>query len=329
MTTIAANGSVHGIVPSAGDFTYVAFGLAIRSDFAIDGLETSSHDGCDVTVRTVVIDHPVLQDLPDGRPHVEAGAAGGPAAILIRWRAVATFRILGDHTIEVEPVAPDAPVALPLLGTVFAVVLHLRSHLVLHGSAASVAGRAMVFLGDKGAGKSTTVTSLVNAGHPLLCDDTAAIAMEGPVGETGRVAFAFDRVKLWDDAARHLAMNDDGAPRLNPTVPKTIHTTGKAIRDGAPLHTLFVLERGEAARIVPCAPSEAVMALLRFSYVARFGDAVLKGPLGGRHLKWCAAVASRYMVARLVVPDRLERLHEAVRLIETCAADEAQSVRTA
>lgn len=62
-----------------------------------------------------------------------------------------------------------------LLGRILAFVLHLRGFLCLHASAVAVDGRAALFAGDPGMGKSSTAGAFVARGFPALSDDVSAI----------------------------------------------------------------------------------------------------------------------------------------------------------
>ena len=50
-----------------------------------------------------------------------------------------------------------------------------RGFCAFHGSAAGKNGKAVLIVGNKGAGKSTTVTGLLQRGWGLLCDDLVAV----------------------------------------------------------------------------------------------------------------------------------------------------------
>src|SRR5436190_17257795 len=137
-------------------------------------------------------------------------------AIVLEWRAVGRFTIRPDHSVKVEP-ARDAAAALVrefLRGPVAAVRLRQRGLLVLHGSAVTLNGRAVVFCGASGWGKSTLAAALHRRGHPLLADDFAAIRIGARGGATLRAAPPF--LKLWPDSARTLGLSTAALPRVHP-----------------------------------------------------------------------------------------------------------------
>ena len=71
-----------------------------------------------------------------------------------------------------------------LLGTCFGVLFHQRGLLPLHSSSVVVEGRAVLFSGPVGAGKSTLAGAYYNAGHKVLADDVSVLSIsqkEGPL----------------------------------------------------------------------------------------------------------------------------------------------------
>jgi len=73
------------------------------------------------------------------------------------------------------PVVWLEEVTVMLLGPILGRVLRLRGVTCLHANAAAVDGRAIAFLGHKGAGKSTITAYLAHRGYPVLTDDIAAL----------------------------------------------------------------------------------------------------------------------------------------------------------
>jgi len=77
-----------------------------------------------------------------------------------------------------------------------------------------------------------------------------------------------------------------------------------------------MLERGDKAAVSPLASAGALPAIIKFSYVTRFGRAALAGASAAMHLRQCAGLADHVGVCRLEVPTGLDRIGEAVGLIE-------------
>jgi hypothetical protein len=291
---------------------YRAFGLTFRSDLPLPEFRPDD-DGApaDVLIRL----RPVHRPLPD----VAAGMTIdlGPETQYLAWRNVGRYLIRGTRQIDVDPLPETSEplLRLPLVGPVMALLLHLRGMLVLHASAIAIGNRSAVFLGDKQAGKSTTAAALVAAGYRLISDDL--VAFDFSAGQPS-IAPAFPQIKLSNEAAAAIA--DD---RLDPQPPpfpgfeKRQHRLVDRFSDDPIMaDRIYVLTRGGAAAATPLSPGDALTALMRFSYVARFGAAAVRGAAAGRHLTQCAALASAAKVGRLEVPTGLDRLADVVRLVE-------------
>lgn len=293
---------------TAGPFFYRLYGLIVRSDFRLE-----EADACPAA-------EPGLRIVAADLAHHSRPFAGFrhfvtlPEGDLLRFRGVGSFLVRAGGTeiaVDLDPDFDRRLVALPLLGPVIAILMHRLGYLVLHGSAVELDGRAAIFLGDKGAGKSTTAASLVAAGYPLIADDVVAVRLSGeaPVVAAGYQAMKLDshmegRFAL---GAGHVIEPSDG-----------LFTSGKIRfrleRDNPrwplPLGTIHVLDRGAANDFGPYAAVEAFQALIRFSYFPRLGSAAIcngeSAPLFAR----AAALAGRARVGRLTVRNGLESLFE-------------------
>jgi hypothetical protein len=98
-------------------------------------------------------------------------------------------------------------------------LLAMRGDLVLHASAVAVEGRAVVFCGPTGRGKSTLALALGGAGHGVLGEDGMAIELEQgePTAYPGARGV---RVRSLDaDGSRRTDLAADPAPSEPPPCP--------------------------------------------------------------------------------------------------------------
>lgn len=299
---------------------YRAYGLIVSSEVSLPELDPTAPATPDLEIAVGPV------DFPDGASQGATAFRFEPTRQYLSWQAVGAFMISGASRIDVDP-APgvdDPLLAFPLLGPVMALALHQRGLLVLHASAIAVGGKSVIFMGDKGAGKSTTAGAMIRAGHRLLTDDVVALDLSDP--ERPMILPGFPQLKLAADAAGAIRLEQaEVRPQVHPQIDKAQHR----LRDGftaeaVPVSRLYVLERGARAAISPLTGGAALPAIIKFSYVTRFGRQALPGDSASVHLSQCAQVAGRVGVSRLEVPAGLARIDEAVAAIE---ADLASGTR--
>ncbi len=177
-----------------------------------------------------------------------------------------------------------------VLGPGFALALALGDHFSLHASAISSGARCLLILGDSGVGKSTLARcARTRVGLKRVADDVVPIALT----RAGRLVALprFPQLKLpAGDQWR-------GSPRL-------------------PVATVFFLRRGSTTgkpRVTELSAREAVLRLVENTVASRLFDARLRE----RHLDICVEAAASMRVADLEIPDDLDRLAEALELLES------------
>ncbi len=293
-------------------FRYRAYGLNIRSEIRFPELIEGGPTDCnDVEIR--------LCSGNGCRP------AGGGCAFtfgadeqVLHWDEVGTFTISGIDRIDIKPAAGVRPdlLAFPLLGPVLAVLLHKRSFLLLHASAVACGMKSAVFLGDKGAGKSTAAAALLKAGHRLLTDDVLALNFEQV--DAPLIEPAFPQVKLSEKVRSALGFcGPQLRPRVHPGIQKQqLRVADNQLSGSVPPSAIYVLRRGETASIEKLPNRDALSALIRFSYITRVQGYVLQPDEAAGHFKRCASLAAMTGIYALQVPDGLARLGEIVSCVE-------------
>ncbi len=288
--------------PAAAE-VYAAYGLAIWSEIPLPELAPGNPGAApDLSILRLPVPAALL-------PDAAAGFRFAPGRATFRWEAVGAFAVEpGRICVDPAPGVADDIVAFPLLGPVLAVALSGAGYLVLHASAVEVAGRAVVLMGDKGAGKSTTAAALLAAGHRLIADDLVALRFDDAGGVD--VMPGFPQVKLSAAALDILpAAAGTARPQAHPAIAKTrFRLAGGFARGPVPLGRLYLLDRADAGAIRPLAAEAALPVVLRHGYLARFGHAALTGGAGARHFRQAVAAAMAGGVARLSVPDGLDRI---------------------
>lgn len=169
---------------------YRAYGLIIRSDLPLP-FSASDNPCADVELCTV-LDASLLQAGPldaraDGVFAVQpAGEDQEPWYVIsdederyrVRVRTVGEFHLSRDlRRVDwlPEPGGRESYAPILFAGTILALLLTLRGHLVLHASAVAVDGRALAFVGQSGRGKSTSAALCLAAGARPVSDDVLVV----------------------------------------------------------------------------------------------------------------------------------------------------------
>ncbi len=301
--------------------SYSAYGLGIRSELELPELEGRNAGG-DVLIK---FGH-LGADLPKPASPVWSTWTTGDGVYLY-WDHVGLFRVRDGREIVIDP-SPgweEARLRLFLLGAAMGVLLHQRGLLVLHASAVAANGGALLFLGAKGLGKSTTAAALLDRGYSFLADDVVAL----DVGESGspRALPAFPQIKLWPDAVACLGASPDDLPRLSSLHDKRglAVTTGFS-QEPVPLAAIYVLSGGQKMGTEALRRTDGMIEIVRNLYVARFGKEPLR--LGQTlTFRQAAQVAQRVPVHLLKRPSPLGAVDCIAELLDERLVREAGPYR--
>jgi hypothetical protein len=202
-----------------------------------------------------------------------------------------------------------------LLAHVLPRVVALRGDLMLHAAGAvGPSGRAHLFLGQTGAGKSTIVTELVTGGWSLLDDDGIRVTRSD---HEFRAVPGTAGVRLLPDAAAALVPNLDPGRPISAGHPKRrFATDGRRLRvavDPAPIAGLYLLERAGILE-----PSVERLAFARaLSTIAEHGFHLADEPdsITREAFERASALAAAAPVWRLSLPPGLDGLMATKALI--------------
>jgi hypothetical protein len=250
--------------PAAGSasgwrlYSYSVAGLSVGSDIVLPGLIEAAFDGQTPDVAIARADVPLA---------LEGAESVGPTwqilddTFLFRIPDLARFHLTGGRRIAyaLENDTPADDIAVFLIGTVFGILLHQRGHIVLHASAVSVGGKAVLFCGASGAGKSTIAAALDRQGYPVIADDVCAIDLDGPAGPMvqpdGR------QLKLWSQAIEKLDLAESRREPVRRKLEKYYLEPANAAAAPLPLGAVYVLREArpphaagiERPNVVDCA----------------------------------------------------------------------------
>jgi hypothetical protein len=288
-------------------------GLAVESAMPLRGAIRAPADAGKADVRVVFGDLP--EDLPDVTARGPNWAIAGDACLL-RVKGVARFLITGGREIRVElaPGETAADATVYLLGSAFGILQHQRGRMVLHASAVVVGDRAVLFCGPSGAGKSTLAASLDTVGYPCLSDDVCGIEFTGAepvVLPDGRM------LKLWADAADHLAVGERQGPPIRHDIDKYyVEPESSAAHRRLAVSAIYLLAKSPEAAppsLVRLRGPDAALALRRNAYRPQF---LRRFGLESAYFGWSAALHRQAGVFRLARPFNLTAMPGVVRALE-------------
>lgn len=299
---------------------YQAYCLTIKSPIELPELIVSQESEADVTIKIEE-----LLDSPLSIDDVAHCYQLAPEGMYAYWEGVGTFLIKEGKEIIIEPVAEadEYRLRLFILGAAIGTILHQRGFLVLHGSGVDIDGQAVVFVGNKGWGKSTIAANLNAKGHKLIGDDVIAINLSG---DKPMVLPAFPQLKLWPDAVSYLGIELESLPQLVPHLEKREHRVNQRFSDRTlPLEQIYVLGKYPSLEIKPLEPQEIIKYLILNSYVARFGNELLKANQSSHFVK-ITQIAKQIPIDHLLRPTDLDLLSVTVELIENRVASKQLAV---
>ena len=170
-----------------------------------------------------------------------------------------------------------------LLGPVMGFVLRVRGVVCLHASAVAVDRKAVVFIGDAGAGKSTTAMAMGRLGYPIISDDIV------PIYKNLEVIYAqpgYPRMRLRQTSLPMLSdLNLNLPPLPDAKGQGRLHfdlTSGGYQFQSAPLPigALYLLaDRSadpHAPRVEPVSPLDGIMGIVANTYATRFLDRAMR-----------------------------------------------------
>jgi hypothetical protein len=296
-----------------GGFDYVVSGLNVRSQLELPPAirAESRHTKPDVTILL----GKVPSHLASAQRHGKFWAADGDV-FWLHMPGIMRVIIRGGHSIIAEADGPIEPrdLVVYLLGTAFSVALHQRGRVVVHASAVVVRGRAMLFCGQSGAGKSTMAALLGQRGYPLLNDDVCSLSLledEYAVHPDGRM------LKLWPKSMEYLEWAGEDAVRVHRKMDKFYRAPEHVDLVARPIGGIYFLSASQAdegASLTTLPTAEAVAELLKNAYRPQLVEAMAMTP---SYFQMAVSVKQHAALSRLIRPMDFSRADEALDLLES------------
>lgn len=170
--------------------------------------------------------------------------------LILKVNNICTFRIEGGNSIcwekHDESIQGD-DIRTFLLGSAIGALLIQRGFTVFHGNALEKNGKAVICLGQSGAGKSTIAYSLMQQGWNLISDDLVA------VNDEGQILPGIPRIKLWKDAVLDFKLDIDTLKPVRNNLKKYVINGEKitSVTKKFPLNAFYLIQRNEDISSLP------------------------------------------------------------------------------
>lgn len=299
-------------------FSYWAYGLGVHAYLALPELMPATTPP-DVTIRLPKADEflPSVAQFPSPTDENEHPfLRPSPTAVCLLWPGVGRCLIRAGREIVVLPEVgvSEEVLRLHLLGSAFGVLLHQRGLCPFHASAVAMAGEAVLFTGQWGAGKSTLAAALHKRGYPLMADDVATLDF----AEQGIYVFpAYPHLKLWPAAVESLGVVTATLPKVHPAYEKrSLRPTSLFSQTPLPLKSIFLLSQGEEIILQAAPPTEGLFALLSNWYLTRFGETFATSEERKQLFAACANLVHTVPIYQLQRSTALVDLPRLIQVIE-------------
>jgi len=313
---------------------YFVFGLHLRSNLPLPGVNpvASSTELCEVALHLGL--RPYSDEENSRRSEeltytsTDTNAAGAPALRIFKVNHGAFVRMayedgtqfwLDDKRENIWATWPPSSgienVASYLLGPVLGLMLRLRGVTCLHASAVAIEDQSVAFVGQTGAGKSTTAAAFARQGYGVISDDIVALVeREG----TLYVMPAYPHLCLWPESVRMLYDSPEALPKLMPDWDKRRLILGE---DGTrfesrclPLGAIYLLSErrpNPAPYVEAIRPQNALLALVADTYANKILDREMRA----REFAVLSRLATTVPIRRIYPHEDPNRLAELCRVI--------------
>ena len=224
--------------------SYKAFGLSINSEIELPELSVSEPFGdIDLVIRIGQIALPKLKKTSIYRRGIRANFGEDETGLYLNWDGVANFSAIQGNQLLIKPLTEDGNLlSLFTVSEALGLILFQRGYFLLHASSVQVGNEAWCFMGNPGAGKSTTAAAFVKAGCRLLSDDLTAIGFDKN-GEA-HIIPAYPQLKIWDNTVKGLNFNRSELQPVSEGVNKfSFNSKADFLHQPVPLKEVFFLHK--------------------------------------------------------------------------------------
>lgn len=294
-------------------YYYKVYGLIVKSEVLLSELIEASDEeikNIDVEVTYGIV-----------RNHIEEFLDNGINYKLDKdkmWfviEDVGYYYITKGKTIVVEPYkdADKAQIKTFLLGSAFGYLLIQRDSIAIHGGTIIINGKAIIFTGDTGAGKSTMTAAFREKGYFFMADDVSVISRckDGSY----EIYPGYPQQKLCKDTIKNMGYNPDAFKMIDDDREKYVIPAKESFIN-TPVELGGIIELsindGEEVEIFEVLGSEKLLTLMKNIYrieVTRFTG------ISRKYLTQCLEVTKNISIYKIKRPKGINTIDEQIDLV--------------
>lgn len=288
--------------------TYLAFGVFIASDLDFSDMLQESTVAANISIDKGQIVTQKFESSNVFRKGLQAGISIKQETIFLHWEGLMSCEIKNGTEIIYDHLGDDVQtLKLFLLREAIGILLAQRGFYLLHGTAVLINESAHVFIGEPGAGKSTTAAAFWKAGFTVLTDDLVAIEMNN---DQAFVIPAFPQFKIWEHAVHGLGINQSELqPSFEGHTKFLLSQNKKSFPSSPiPLKSIQILSNVPIKHRIN--PLEAPIELVKHFPLP---NQLLHGELHNKHFKDSLKLYSIVKIQRLQRPEGFDNLMEYIK----------------
>jgi len=227
---------------------------------------------------------------------------------------VGYIRILnGDEIILDKKNGPvDRVSRLFILGIGLSILLHKREKLVLHSSAVKTNNGTALFIGEKGAGKSTLAASFASEGRRVISDDIVDVNFDKKVKTNSGIP----SIKVWKDSLHLLRGKKITIEKVRDDIEKYIAIPDKINKNSRyEVKGIFSLGFEESTSVSRIRKRESLSSILRHSYLPK--NLIKSMGNQKRYFQRCVRLSKEVPMYHLKRPEDYSSSSEVLDLIES------------
>jgi len=200
------------------EYTYWAYGLKVGSQIPFPELLPLQNDApCDITI--VCGKMPFIEKTLNGFHSEDYDITSTSYRISIKDVASYCVQEGKNIIIEADENAEQESIRLFCLSNAFAAALHQRKTIPIHCAALIDKGELVLILGNSGAGKSTTMASLMKQGLMPFSDDVC-VPLHNP--RTGNISLfsSYPMMKFWKETLELMGLENAVDRKIRPDMEK-------------------------------------------------------------------------------------------------------------